>query len=78
MKTFETTGTVTAQGTMTVAVPGTLGPGTYHVVLVLDEQPDTFPASGAPQRLSLPAWPWNAWPSDATFRREDIYGDDGH
>lgn len=76
MKTFETTGTVTRQGAMTVAVPSTVRPGTYHVVIVVDEVAPAAEPTGAIEPLSLPAWSWDAWPPDATFRREDIYRDD--
>ncbi|MEI6046856.1 MAG: hypothetical protein WCS37_21115 [Chloroflexota bacterium] len=27
--------------------------------------------------LQLNAYPWNNWPSEATFRRGEIYDDDG-
>jgi hypothetical protein len=31
----------------------------------------------SPSPLQLNAYPWNNWPSDATFRREEIYDDEG-
>jgi hypothetical protein len=27
--------------------------------------------------LGLKVWKWENWPADSTFRREDIYDDDG-
>ena len=49
----------------------------HHAFLVV-EQPasPTRPAdAGAP--LELKTLDWSAWPAGSTYRREDLYGDDG-
>jgi hypothetical protein len=77
MKTFETTGIVMATGAMTVTVPETLRPGAYRVVVVVDTQAEALATPSSAQPIALPCWPWDAWPPDSTFRREELYGDDG-
>ena len=74
MRAIETTATVTEDGKLTVQMPPGVPPGEHRVVVVIDEQPSPSGASDLPD---LPAWPWHGWPADATFRREDLYGDDG-
>ena len=76
MKRFEATATVTPDGAMTVAVPETIRPGTYRVVVVVEEEAGGRDSSVREGPLNLPSWPWGAWPTDGTFRRQDIYGDD--
>ncbi|HEX6290200.1 MAG TPA: hypothetical protein VFZ66_13485 [Herpetosiphonaceae bacterium] len=70
MQTIETTATVTPDGTLVVAVPPTVTPGPHRVVIVIEEALlDTTP-------LALRPIPLPTWPPDATFRREEVYGDD--
>ena len=76
MKTFETTATVSPEGSMTIIAPETVSPGTYHMIVVIDEEAQTR-QTGPREIRHLPAWEWKAWPPDASFRREDVYGDDG-
>ena len=72
MRTIETRAVVTADHTITLTVPSDIPPGECRVVLVIE--------NGTP-----PVLPWTGWkphdvrlvdPND-TFRREDLYGDDG-
>jgi hypothetical protein len=72
---IETTATILPDGTVSVDQRIDLPPGRYSVVLVLDKEPDTEPARS--RDLDLRAWAWGSWPADSTFRREDLYGDDG-
>ena len=80
MRTIETTATIEADGTLTVKLPPDIEPGQHRVVLVIDEA-TTEPKKRATAEpfpvLDLHAFPWNNWPADATFRREDLYDDDG-
>jgi hypothetical protein len=51
MKTIETTGTVSADGVLTIQVPRDVPPGKHAVVVVIDEQPQ------APEQLDELGWP---------------------
>jgi len=76
MRWLVTTAVVTPEHTVTLKVPPDLAPGPHQVVLVIDE--DVHPsAKGQPDFQNWPAH--NVGPVDPnmTFRREDIYGDDG-
>ncbi len=72
MRTIETTVVVTPEHTITMKVPDDIPPGEFPVVVVI--------GNGKP-----PVPPWAGWkPHDVgltdpnfTFRREDLYGDDG-
>jgi hypothetical protein len=75
MRALTVTAVVRPDHTLTVQVPADIPPGTHQVVVVLQE--DASP----PRRDRFTAdWPVHqSGPVDAnmTFRREDIYGDDG-
>ena len=73
MRTIEAIATVTEDGKLTVNVPPDIPAGEHRVVLVVDVSP--LPEGYQPLRLHV--WNLNAWPADFTFRREDLYGDDG-
>ena len=77
MQTIETTATVLPDGTLTVSVPPTIAPGVHRVVVVIEES--TAPTGLEPQgeAIDLRPLPLPGWPDDATFRREELYGDDG-
>lgn len=77
MQTIETTATVLPDGTLTVSVPPTIVPGVHRVVVVIEET--TAAVGPVPQKeaIDLRPLPLPAWPDDATFRREELYGDDG-
>ena len=74
MRTIETTAVVTPEHTLTIQLPADVPPGTHRVVLVIE--------NGEPPRT---ASLWKDWkPHEVglvdpnfTFRREDLYGDDG-
>jgi hypothetical protein len=73
MKTFQTVLSVDERGMATIRMPPDLTPGKYRVVIVIEEArrekaPLTFP--------SHDVGPWPFGPEE-TFRREDMYGDDG-
>jgi hypothetical protein len=78
MRTIETDLVVMPDGRARVlhVPPGVRG-GTYHAILVIEDQPltDTTKAKGRALRLSR--YPVGVKDQDQTFRREDLYGDDG-
>lgn len=78
MRTIETTAVVTQDGKLTITLPPDVTPGEHQVVVVID----TNRTVSSPERLPKPplklaSWKWEAWPEECTFRREDMYGDDG-
>jgi hypothetical protein len=78
MKTLEIQAIVDLCGELRVVAqaPG-IAPGEHRAVLVLDEavRPTARRAPKPPLRLKM--LEGQGWPADTTFRREDIYGDDG-
>lgn len=75
MKTIETTIVVDAEGKATLQLPADVAPGPHRVSVTIDEghapaQP--FRAEDLPHHDI----PWPFAPHE-TFRREDLYGDDG-
>jgi hypothetical protein len=74
MRALTTTAIVRPDHTLTVQVPPDIPPGVRSVVVVLEE-PSPSPAASAPLRLS--PHPVGLADDARTFRREDIYGDDG-
>ncbi len=76
MRTIETTAVVTPEHTLTVRVPDDVSPGSHRVVVVIDGSGEASP----PPPTGWLDWPaHNVAPVDPTntFRREDMYGDDG-
>jgi len=79
MRTIETHVTVTLDGQLTVQVPAPadIPPGEHRAVLVIEEHVASAVARAPKPPLALKVGKWEAWPADATFRREDLYEDDG-
>ncbi|HEX4965138.1 MAG TPA: hypothetical protein VF173_30295 [Thermoanaerobaculia bacterium] len=80
MRTFEIKATVAPGGELRVmtCVPEDILPGDYRATLILEESAGSTPsgsASKAPLRLKVFDWP--GWPANSTFRREEIYDDNG-
>lgn len=75
MRTIETVATVTPEHTLTIQLPPDVPPGDCRVVVVIEN------GSPAEEVKSLPFGirPYNVALVDPTntFRREDLYGDDG-
>ena len=74
MRALTATGTVRADHTLLVPIPQDIPPGQQTVIVVFEE-------SVAPNVRSRPLQltPHQTGPTDSacTYRREDIYGDDG-
>jgi len=77
MRSLVVTAVVTPEHTVTVAVPADIPPGPHEVVLVIREEVQ-LSGPGHPDFLNWPP-PHDTGLVDPnmTFRREDIYGDDG-
>lgn len=76
MHTIETILTVTPDGEILIPAIAKLPPGEHKAVLVIEEMPT--PADRAPKPpLTLHTFSLHNWPPDATYRRQDIYGDNG-
>ncbi|HKI31909.1 MAG TPA: hypothetical protein VKA46_08570 [Gemmataceae bacterium] len=76
MRSLVVTAVVTPEHTVTVTVPGDIAPGPHQVVLVIQEDVQPLP-QGQPDFLNWPAHPVALVDPSFTFRREDLYGDDG-
>jgi len=77
MQSMQTTATVSVDGKLVVQLPLSIPPGEHRVLLVLDETVGPAKIQISKQPLALNVLRWEAWPADSTFRREDIYGDEG-
>ena len=74
MRAVTATGIVRADHTLTVPVPADIPPGVRTVVIVLEDASQAVHGAGPLQLRPHPVGP--ADPT-CTYRREDIYGDDG-
>jgi hypothetical protein len=80
MRTFEIKATVAPGGELRVVtrVPSDIPPGDHQAVLILNEATNAVSSEGTPKPpLRLKVFDWPAWPANSTFRREEIYDDDG-
>ena len=80
MRTFEIRATVARDGELRVVarVPPDIPPGDHKAVLILDETAGIVSVGNGPKPpLRLKVFDWPGWPANATFRREEIYDDDG-
>jgi hypothetical protein len=75
MRAITATAIVRPDHTLTVQLPADIAPGIHQVVVVFQEE-----APRPPQEQMFKDWPaHDVGPADppCTYRREDIYGDDG-
>jgi hypothetical protein len=80
VRTFEVPVSVAPGGELRVIArdPLNIPPGDYPAVLILDERADSAPSEKVPKLpLRLKIFTWSDWPANPTFRREEIYDDDG-
>lgn len=75
MRTLTTKAVVTADHTLTVPVPEDLSPGEHQVTVIIEDE--TPSPSKNPLRMDWPAHAVALVEPENTFRREDLYGDDG-
>jgi hypothetical protein len=79
MRTIETDLVVTSDGRANVLhIPPDVRGGQYHVVLVIDDEPlADAPTRTRGRALRLSSYPAGVKDPQMTFRREDVYGDNG-
>jgi hypothetical protein len=78
MKTIETAISVNRDGSAVIKLqlPDNVPPGMHRAVVFVEEQP-AVAREDANAPASLLPLTFEGWPKDCTFRREDLYGDDG-
>jgi hypothetical protein len=78
MRTVETAISVNPDGSAVIELqlPGDLSAGVHRAVVIVEEQP-LLPGQSVETSPSLLPLKFEGWPTDCTFRREDLYGDDG-
>jgi hypothetical protein len=78
MKMFETSISVNTDGSAVIELklPDNVSPGMHRAVVVVEEQPVTT-GHCVDKPLDLLPMTFEGWPKDCTFRREDLYGDNG-
>jgi hypothetical protein len=74
MRALTATGVVHADHTLTVTLPPDIPPGPRTVVVVIEE---SAPAGQPVNTLDLTPHPVGPTEPSCTFRREDLYGEDG-
>ena len=78
MLSIDTVANITGDQMVKIALPRPIAPGPHRVVMVIDEAAAGPPAAPAPNgSLNLRLLQMAGWPQGSTFRREEIYGDDG-
>jgi hypothetical protein len=77
MKSMQTTATVSVDGRLIVQLPPSIPPGEHRVLLVFDDGTGPSKARIPKPPLALNVLKWEAWSADSTFRRENLYGDEG-
>ncbi|HSH82261.1 MAG TPA: hypothetical protein VLA19_27350 [Herpetosiphonaceae bacterium] len=77
MRAMDVTIVVTQDGSVEVTGIAGLPPGTHPALLVVGQPPTLPVAPDEHASLDLAMLNWSAWPAGSTFRREDLYGDDG-
>ena len=78
MRTIETAISVSPDGMAVIQlqVPRDVSAGVHRAVVIVEDEPAATQSAGAAPSDFLPLT-FEGWPADCTFRREDIYGDDG-
>ena len=77
MKTIEVNHRISEDRFLTLQLPSSIQPGEHHILIVIDEQPLKKEPINEKKPLKFNNFSWNAWQDDCTFRREDLYDDDG-
>ena len=74
MRPIEMTAEVGEDRKLVVQLPSDVPPGPHRVVVVVEEQPAERPKR---ESLTFSAYDVELVDPSCTFRREDLYGDDG-
>ena len=74
MRVIEVTINVLSDGAVELEGPADLPPGKHHALLVVEAPPAT---TARRRPLQLRSYPIGLISEHDTFRREDLYGDDG-
>ncbi len=77
MRAIEVTISVSPDGSVEIEGPADLPVGRHQALLVVDQSAIPCAEQASKPPLELTMLDWSAWPADSTFRREDLYGDDG-
>ena len=77
MKTIETLAKVDPHGTLTLQVPPEIPPGEHRVVLVIEENSGLSNTAIPKSPLKFMTIELRGCPPESTFRREELYGDEG-
>ena len=64
------------EATIRVKLPPEVEPGEHRFIVIMDED-SAVPHGTSGEVNDLVTWAWEGWPAGCTFRREDLYGDDG-
>lgn len=77
MKSMQVTATVSVDGKLTVQLPTIIPPREHRIVLVMDDKfaSPTVKIPRPPFKLNV--LKWQTGPAESTFRREELYEDDG-
>ena len=77
MKTIETKGRIDDCGVLIAQLPPGFPPGEHSVIVSIRE--DVSPQSDLPNTfpIAFKTIALDSWPRQSTYRREDIYGDQG-
>jgi hypothetical protein len=73
MRTIETHAVVSDDGKLTIQVPPDVTPGEHQVKLIIEE----FQNQNGEQPAEFLVIHVDSWPEGLSFRREDMYGDEG-
>jgi len=76
MRTLEAIGVVQSDHTMTIRMPDDVPAGSHQIVLVFNDAA-AMPNLFGPRTLTLNPHPVGPVDPNCTYRREDLYGDDG-
>jgi len=78
MRTIETTARVgkNRKANLLLEFPPDVSPGDYRMLVVVDEKA-IGPGDNGHVAFECQTWDWNGWPKNITFRREEIYGENG-
>jgi hypothetical protein len=75
MTTIQKTIKIKRNRNITLHLPKKVRPGSHKVTILIEDEIQKPRKRTEPPQFKT--YKWNNWPSDSTFRREEIYGDEG-